>query len=286
MPTDIAFLGTGLLGSGFVHAMRRRGEPVRVWNRTPAKARALEADGAVACADPLDAVRGAGRVHLCLSDDAVVDAVLERVGPGLAPGAVLVDHTTTSPAGTAARVARWAARGHHLQHAPVFMGPQQALESTGLMLVSGDPAHLAALAPALRPMTGKLVELGPDPARAAGMKLLGNLFLVSVTAGMIDMLTLARSLGISSADAAGLFDYFNPGTSLPARMQRILQCDHQKPSWELAMARKDARLMLEGAQGAPRPLTVVSAVAAEFDRWIDQGCGHLDWTVIARDVIR
>ena len=280
-----AFLGTGLLGSGFVRAMRRRGEAVRVWNRSPGKARALEADGAVACADPVDAVRGAERVHLCLSDDASVDAVLERAWPGLAPGAVLVDHTTTSPGGAAARVARWSARGHHYQHAPVFMGPQQALEAAGVMLVSGDPARIAALAPALRPMTGKLVELGPDPARAAGMKLLGNLFLISVTAGMIDMLTLARSLGIPSADAAGLLDFFNPGTSLPARMQRILTCDHQKPSWELAMARKDARLMLEGAAGAPRPLTVVSAVAGEFDRWIADGAGHLDWTVIARDVI-
>lgn len=282
----IAFLGTGLLGSGMVRAMLRRGEPVRVWNRSPEKARALGADGAVACADPVEAVRDAERVHLCLSDDAAVDAVLERIRPGLRPGAVLVDHTTTSPAGTAVRVTRWAARGVPFLHAPVFMGPQQALESAGVMLVSGAPALVQALAPALRPMTGKLVELGPDPARAAGMKLLGNLFLISVTAGMIDMLTLARSLGISTADAAGLFDFFNPGTSLPARLQRILNCDHAKPSWELVMARKDARLMLEGAQGGARPLTVVSAAAAEFDRWIAQGCGHLDWTVIARDVIR
>jgi 3-hydroxyisobutyrate dehydrogenase len=282
----IAFLGTGLLGSGFVRALRRRGAAVRVWNRTPEKARALEADGAVACADPLDAVRDAERVHLCLSDDAAVDAVLERIAPGLAPGAVLVDHTTTSPDGAAARAARWAARGHPYQHAPVFMGPQQALEATGVMMVSGDPARIAALAPELRQMTGKLVELGPDPARAAGMKLLGNLFLIAVTTGLIDLLTLARQLGIPQADAAGLLDFFNPGTSLPARMQRILRCDHQKPSWELALARTDARLWVAGARGAPRPLTVVQAVAGEFDRWIAEGAGHLDWTVIGRDVVK
>jgi 3-hydroxyisobutyrate dehydrogenase len=39
----IAFLGTGLLGSGMVEAMRRRGLSVTVWNRTASKARALEA---------------------------------------------------------------------------------------------------------------------------------------------------------------------------------------------------------------------------------------------------
>ena len=51
----IAFFGMGMLGSGFVRALRRRGEDVNVWNRTPAKAKRLEADGAHAFADPADA---------------------------------------------------------------------------------------------------------------------------------------------------------------------------------------------------------------------------------------
>jgi len=37
----IAFYGMGLLGSNFVRALRRRNQPVRVWNRTPEKAAAL-----------------------------------------------------------------------------------------------------------------------------------------------------------------------------------------------------------------------------------------------------
>jgi len=37
----ITILGTGLLGSGFAHALRRQGESVHVWNRSPDKARAL-----------------------------------------------------------------------------------------------------------------------------------------------------------------------------------------------------------------------------------------------------
>src|SRR6185369_12437277 len=55
----IAFLGTGLLGSGFVRALRGRGEAVNVWNRTAEKAKALEAHGAKAFGDPAEAVRGA-----------------------------------------------------------------------------------------------------------------------------------------------------------------------------------------------------------------------------------
>jgi 3-hydroxyisobutyrate dehydrogenase len=282
----IAFLGTGLLGSGFVRALRRRGEPVQVWNRTPSKAEALAADGAVPCQDPPAAARGAARVHLTLSDDVAVDDVLEQAWPGLAPGAVIVDHTTTSPAGTAARAARWAGRGVPFQHAPVFMGPQQALEGTGIMLASGERSRFEALAPALQPMTGKLVWLGPQPERAAGMKLLGNLFLMAMTTGLIDALALAKGLGIPPDEAGALFDHFNPGAFVPARMKRILAGDFEHPSWELGMARKDARLMLEAAQAGGVPLAVVPAIAAEMDRFLAEGLAHSDWTVMAKGLIR
>src|SRR5690348_9715166 len=107
----IAFFGMGLLGSNFVRALRRRGEDVQVWNRSPDKARSLEVEGARAFADPADAARGAARVHLTLSDDAAVDDVLERARAGIATGTVIVDHTTTSAKGVIARVARWRDRG-------------------------------------------------------------------------------------------------------------------------------------------------------------------------------
>ncbi len=281
----IAFFGMGLLGSNFVRALRRRGTDVNVWNRNPARAKALEADGARAFDAPDAAARGAERVHVTLSDDAAVDDVLERARPGLSPGVVIVDHTTTSPAGTAARARRWAERGVAFQHAPVFMGPPNALEGTGIMLASGDRARFDALSPELSKMTGKLVYLGVAPERAAGFKLLGNLFLMSMTAGIADLLSLGQALGIAPADAAGLFDVFNPGASMEPRIKRILAGEHGQPSWELAMARKDARLMIEAATEGERKLAILPAIAAEMDRWIAKGHAHDDWTVIAKDAL-
>src|ERR1700722_9242373 len=253
----ITFFGMGLLGSSFVRALRKRGEEVHVWNRSPARAKALEDSGARAFDEPAEAVRGASRLHLTLSDDAAVDDVLERARPGFGPGLVIVDHTTTSPSGTATRAARWAERGVAFQHAPVFMGPQNALESTGIMLASGDRARFDALAPELSKMTGKLVYQGAKPERAAGFKLLGNMFLMFMTTGLADVLALAKAQGISGADAFALFDAFNPGAQIPARAKRLLEGDFSHPSWELAMARKDARLMIEEAARARVPLAVV-----------------------------
>ena len=73
----IAFFGTGLMGAGFVRRLRANGHELSVWNRSPAKAQALAADGIRACDTPSAALVGAERIHLSLSDDASVDAVLE-----------------------------------------------------------------------------------------------------------------------------------------------------------------------------------------------------------------
>jgi 3-hydroxyisobutyrate dehydrogenase len=185
----ITILGTGLLGSGFARALRKQGHEVRVWNRTPAKAAALATEGITVVADAAEAVRGSDRVHILVSDDAAVDAVLAAAAPGLTPGVLVFDHSTTSASGALARTSR---RDITYVHAPVFMGPQQALESTGLMLISGDRELVARVSPLLAPMTGKLIDLGPRAERAAAFKLLGNLILMAFTAGFTDFLSLAR----------------------------------------------------------------------------------------------
>jgi len=246
----LAFFGTGLLGSGFVRALLRRGETVNVWNRTAEKAHALEVYGAHVFDDPAAAARGAERIHLSLSDDAAVDDVLDRARAGFAPNVLVIDHTTTSTAGTVARVQRWKERGCPFVHAPVFMGPQNALESTGLMLVSGERSRVDPARRHLERMTGKLVDLGARDDAAAAFKLLGNLFLMFLTSGLAETFTLARAMDVEPSVAATLFEHFNPGLTLGARIERMLSADWSKASWELAMARKDAKLMLEEAARA------------------------------------
>lgn len=282
----IAFLGMGMLGTGFVRAMRRRGEDVQVWNRSPAKAKALETDGAKAFAAAADAVRGASRVHLTLSDDASVDDVLAQIDGVLPEGALVIDHTTCSTEGTLGRIARAHDEGRVFAHAPVFMGPQNALDGTGLMLTSGDRALVEKLRPILEPMTGKVVDLGDRPDAAAAFKLLGNLFLMFINGGCAEMLTLAKAMNVAPTEAAALFQHFNPGATVPARMARMLDtASWDKPSWALSMARKDARLMTEEAARANVPLSFLPAIAARMDALIARGHGEHDWTILAKDAL-
>ena len=280
-----AFIGMGLLGANFVKAILKKGDQVQVWNRTASKASELEEFGARAFAKVADAVRDADIVHITLKDDASVDEVLAQAAPGLKAGALIVDHTTTSVEGAVKRTKEWASRGFAYQHAPVFMGPSNALESTGTMLVSGDPGLVARVLPEISKMTGKVLNFGVEAGRAAGMKLLGNLFLVCFTTGIADMLSLAKGLHVPISDLNMLFDSWNPGAMLPARLKRMTSGDFSRPSWELDMARKDTRLFLEEAKKSGISLAVVPGVAAEMDRWIARGFGKSDWTVIARDAV-
>ncbi len=275
----------GLLGSNFVKAMRKKGEEVQVWNRTFSRAEALEETGAKAFANAADAVRGASVVHVTLKDDASVDEVLKQAEPGLAAGTLIIDHTTTSVQGAIERTAGWKPKGVTYLHAPVFMGPPNALESTGYMLVSGDQEIIKKVEPELSKMTGKLINLGPVEGKAAGVKLTGNLFLQAMTAGLSDALALAKGLGISGDDLLGLFGEWNPGAGVPARLRRILSGHFEQPSWELDMARKDSGLMMAEAERTGAHLAVIPAIAAEMDQWIAKGFGKHDWSIIAKENI-
>ena len=118
--------------------------------------------------------------------------------------------------------------------------------------------------------------------RTAVFKLFGNLTLIGLLGVLGDVNRLAHAVGISTADAFSLFDQFNPGQTLPARAARITAAEFDKPSFEIAMARKDVRLMIEEARRGGVDLFVMPGVAAMFDAAIARGEGALDLAAAAR----
>jgi 3-hydroxyisobutyrate dehydrogenase-like beta-hydroxyacid dehydrogenase len=279
----IAFLGTGLIGAGMVEAARRRGEAVRVWNRTPAKAAALaKRFGATASATAAEAVSGASRVHVSLSDDAAVDAVLEAALAGGVGDALVVDHTTTSVAGTARRAAALEARGVAFLHAPVFMSPKMAREGKGLIVCAGPGPRFERARPALEAMTGEVWYVGAQPERAAAFKLFGNAIIVAQTAALADVFAMAKALGIPAPDAHALFSHQNPGAVVQYRGGAMARGDYAA-SFELSMARKDVRLMLEAA--GDEGLTVLPAIAKRMDELLARGHAADDLGVLSIDAV-
>jgi 3-hydroxyisobutyrate dehydrogenase-like beta-hydroxyacid dehydrogenase len=283
MNEQIAFLGTGRLGAAFVEAACGRGDRVTVWNRTADKAKALESFGATAAATPAEAVANAERVHLVLKDDATVESVIAELRGALRPRAVIIDHTTTLPAETAERSKRLNAEGVPYLHCPVFIGPPAARAGKGTIMAAGPMALFNTVQPALALQAERVEYLGERPDMAAIIKLSGNLLIIGNCALIADMLTMTSKAGITPAETLRLFDFFNPVVGAVARGKAMAAHDWSA-NFELTMARKDVRLMLEAAGDGV--LAALPGIAARMDALIAAGHGADDMGVIGIDAVR
>jgi 3-hydroxyisobutyrate dehydrogenase len=281
--TQIAFLGTGLLGSGLAEAAAKRGDSVTVWNRTLDKARALEQFGARVANTPADAVRGAERVHLVLKDDQVVEEVIAALRPGLDTKAIIVDHTTTQPKLTAARAKRLNSEGVRYIHCPVFIGPALARQSKGTILAAGPRALFDAIQPALAKMAERVEYFGERPDFAAVIKLSGNAVIIGLSGVVADVLAIGDGADLTPDETMKVFELLNVSAMLAGR-GRNMAAGNFTPSFELTMARKDVRLMLETAVDHPTP--VLSGIADRMDELVDAGHGAEDLAVIGIDSVR
>jgi 3-hydroxyisobutyrate dehydrogenase len=106
-----------------------------------------------------------------------------------------------------------------------------------------------------------------------------------MTGGIADALTLGKALNVTPEEIASLFDAWNPGVALPARLKKMTSDTFHQPTWELQMARKDAGLMIDGAKSGGEELVVVPAVAAVMDDLLAKGHAHDDWTVIGKKAL-
>ena len=279
---NIAFLGTGLLGGALAEAASKRGDSVTAWNRSMDKVLALAQFGVKAAATPADAVRGADRVHMVLKDDAVVDEMIEMARPGFSTNVILIDHTTTLPALTAERAERMHEAGIKYLHCPVFMGPPAARNAQGSMMVSGPGALFESVKTDLAKMTGRLEYLGERTDLAAAKKLMGNAMIIGLVAVMADVLTLAQASDVDAEEAIGVLGMLDMNAMVAGRGVNMAKGNF-KPSFELTMARKDVRLMLETC--GDRPMAALPAVAARMEQLIAAGHGADDASVLGIDAL-
>ncbi len=280
---NMTFLGTGLLGGALAEAAAKRGDTVTAWNRSRDKVLALAQFGIKSAASPAEAVRGASTVHLVLKDDAVVEEVISAARPGLSDDAVLIDHTTTLPKLTAARARRLDEQGVKYLHCPVFMGPAAARNAQGSMIVAGPRVLFESVKGELTKMTGRLEYLGERTDLAAANKLFGNAMIIGITAATADVLTMAQASSVDAEDAIKLLRLLDLNAMVAGRGVNMAKGNFA-PSFELSMARKDVRLMLDTA--GDRPMAVLPGIAARMDQLIATGHGASDASVIGIDAVR
>jgi 3-hydroxyisobutyrate dehydrogenase-like beta-hydroxyacid dehydrogenase len=131
-------------------------------------------------------------------------------------------------------------------------------------------------------MAAKVEYCGERPDLAAVYKLCGNAFIIGINALVADVFSIAAGSQVAPADALRILDFFNPSAVIAGRGRNMIAGDYA-PSFELAMARKDVRLMIETA-GEQR-LATLPAIAARMDELIADGHGGEDLAVMGRDAV-
>lgn len=176
--TPVTLLGLGAMGAALARAWLAAGHPLTVWNRTPARAAAISAQGAKIADSAAEAVAANTLVVVCLLDDASVEEVL--TGADLA-GKDLVNLTTSTPTQARAR-ADWAReRGARYLDGGIMAVPPMigVPDAGGYVFYSGSPELFARHQSTLAVPAGT-TYVGRD----AGFAALHDVALLSAMYGM------------------------------------------------------------------------------------------------------
>ncbi|MER6029332.1 NAD(P)-dependent oxidoreductase [Streptomyces sp. NPDC001851] len=273
----VSVLGTGIMGAAMARNLCRAGLEVRAWNRTREKAEPLAADGARIAGTPAEAVEGADAVLTMLYDGHTVLDVMREAAPALRPGTVWAQCTTVGVdlIGGLAAFAR--EHGLVFYDAPV-LGTKQPAEAGRLTVLAAGPEQgRATVAPVFDAVGEKTMWTGADggAGSASRLKLVANSWVLAATAATGEVLALAQALGV---DPQGFFDLIEGGPLdmgyLRAKAALVLDGTLSPPSFAVATAEKDARLIVQAGERGGVRLDVAAAAAERFAR--AAALGHAD----------
>ncbi|MES3028238.1 MAG: NAD(P)-dependent oxidoreductase [Pseudomonadota bacterium] len=198
----VAFVGLGVMGFPMAGHLAKAGHEVAVFNRSPEKAqRWTTAHGGRAGATAAQAAQGAEIVFLCVGDDDDVRGVVTAILPVMAPGGIIVDHTTTS-----AQVAREMAAlvsevGRWFVDAPVSGGQVGAENGQLTVMCGGDGGAYARAEPVIGAFA-KASRLMGGPGAGQLTKMVNQICIAGIVQGLAEGMHFAKRAGLDPLEVA------------------------------------------------------------------------------------
>jgi len=252
----IGIVGVGNMGGAIAHRLLDVGAEVWVRDIRPEAEAPLAARGARVAESPATLVCEVEATLVVVVDAAQIEALLfEETGaaaPVLGSGSVVLLLSTIGPADARRFATALAGRGVAVLDAPISGGPARARDGTMSLMLAGDPAACAAVAPLLAAISGRVFRIGAEPGQAAAMKLVNNLLAGVNLAAAAEALALGRRAGLELATMLDVIGASSGGSWMLAdRGPRLLAGD-DVPRAHLAILAKDLGLALAMAE-APLP---------------------------------
>jgi 3-hydroxyisobutyrate dehydrogenase len=283
----IGFIGLGIMGSGMVRNLVRKGHPVCVWNRSASRVAALAVD-VPSAATPRALAEGSDVVICCVADPRAVERVVfadDGVLAAARPGFRYIECSTVSPSLVNRVASALAERGAESLEAPVT-GSRNAAENGTLLFMTGGPASVhAELEPVLLAMGSRAIHCG-DSGQGSLMKLVGNTLISFMLEGLCEGLAVANKGGLgtekvleviaASGFASPYFDF--KGAAIKAR--------DFDTHFSIDLLVKDQTLMLAEAAEQRTPLPALAAIREVFQAARAQGLGQQDICAVIKTIER
>ncbi|MGC0418288.1 3-hydroxyisobutyrate dehydrogenase-like beta-hydroxyacid dehydrogenase [Embleya sp. AB8] len=284
-------IGLGLMGRALAGAFLAAGHPTTVWNRTPARADRLVAEGARRAATVGDALEAGGLVIICVTDyqamyDLFGDASDGAVGASdrTLDGTTLINLTSGSSA-QAREAARWAEqRGARYLDGAIMAIPAAIGTEEAVLLHSGPQSDFDAHRSTLAAL-GTVTHLGEDHGLASLYDVAGLAMMWSVLNAWLQGTALLRTAGVDAATYAPFARQIAAGVAewLPGYAEQI---DRGAFPAEVAALETDARSMahlIEESEAAGVNTELPNLLKTMADRAIAAGHGGEQYPVLIEE---
>ncbi len=258
----VAFLGLGVMGFPMAGHLVAKGHQVTVYNRTAARAEAWVARfGGAQAATPALAAHGAEFVMTCVGNDDDLRAVClgdNGAFNGMAPGALLVDHTTVSAQVTRELAAVATTHGLGFVDAPMSGGQAGAENGTLSVMCGGAEADYARAEPVIGSYARICRRLGEQGAGQLA-KMMNQICIAGLMQGLAEALAFGQKAGL---DGAAVVEVIAQGAAGSWQMQNRYQtmlAGEFEFGFAVDWMRKDLGICLQTANeiGASLPVTAL-----------------------------
>ena len=283
-PASLACIGLGALGLPMAANLEAAGYTLRVHTRS----RAAESDASLVSATPTStpeaAVVGCKALLLCVSDDDAVESVLwgeQGAGPALAPGSLVIDCSTISPATARAMADRLAEREVQFIDAPVTGGTEGAKAGRLSVLCGGEVSDLERARPVLEVIGGSIHHFG---AVGSGqqVKAINQVLVAGSYAAVAEAIALGQHLQLPMPAVIEALRHGAAGSWALEHRSNAMLNDHYPLGFKLALHHKDLSIALEAAQQAGLHLPITQAVQEQEQALMQAGFGDADVSVLRR----
>ena len=274
----LGFVGLGVMGFPMARHLLKAGAQLSVYNRTDAKSDAFVREhGGAKAATPRQAAENCDAVFVCVGNDQDVRSVCygeQGILAGMAPGSVLIDHTTASAELAQELDAAAKASGTGFLDAPVS-GGQAGAEQGILTVMVGGAEETYQRAQPYFDVYARSYRLMGEAGAGQLTKMVNQICIAGVVQGLAEGLNFGRAVGL---DIEGVVEVISKGAAQSWQMEnrhKTMAAGEFDFGFAVDWMRKDLNIALTQSRqvGAPLPLT---ALVDQFYAEV-QGLGGGRW---------